>query len=310
MADGEEPETSVEQPEASPVPAEPSEQVAAEPVPSETPAETAAEEPTEPDAELQKQLDSIDRFVAAEFAPKEAAEAAPTEDEKITLTKKELEAREFQARQSAADRATREAEERLAERDQQLRLRAAMEQQMRTRIHERAKGILDAGGELPPDFGDAIAAEYRDTYYGEGYTVASQRFAQAALKSLNALDGAKDAPDDVMQPLHRQAKSEEDVFDALLEVAHALGRRSLEEEFEKRVEAEANKRAQVKTAVTMKKWLKEQRAAQEPAQLPEGVGASAGELTVAQYAAMSPEEKRNLPKEKIDAMTRRAMGMA
>jgi len=286
MPDGEEPVTSVEEPAPSPAPVEPSEQVATQetpveaPVtpPSETPPETPAEKPAELDTETQKNLDKF----LAELTPKE--ETPPPTDETVTLTKKDFETQIFRERQSAQDRATREAQESQAERDRQWQIRAGMEAQMHTELHQYAKGIVDAGGELPPDFGDNVAGKYKQTFYGEGYAVASQKFALAALKALDTLDGSKDAPEEVLAPLQRQAKNESELFSGVLEVAHALGRRSLEGEFEKRVQAEVNKRVPTEVSVQIKKFMIQNRAAQPTGQLPDAAGA-AGFITDAEIAS-------------------------
>ena len=285
MPDGEEPVTSVEEPAPSPAPVEPSEQVAVEtpapaqtPAPSETPPETPAEQPAELDAETQKNLDKF----LAELTPKE--ETPPPIGETVTLTKKDFEAQIFRERQSERDRTSREERDAQAERDRQWQIRANMEAQMHTELHQYAKGIVDSGGELPPDFGDNVAGKYKQTFYGEGYAVASQKFALAALKALDTLDGAKDAPEEVLAPLQRQAKNESELFSGVLEVAHALGRHSLEGEFEKRVQAEVNKRVPTEVSVQIKKFMIQNRAAQPTGQLPDAAG-TAGVITDAEIAS-------------------------
>jgi hypothetical protein len=312
MPDGEEPVTSVEEPAPSPAPVEPSEQVATQetpveaPVtpPSETPPETPAEQDAELDTETQKNLDKF----LAELTPKE--ETPPPTDETVTLTKKELDAQIFRERQSAEDRAGRKATEAQAERERQVQIAYQEQASMHGEIQGLIRGYVDRAEEIPANFAEHVLVRGRQRYYTEGYKVASQSFALAALSALDTLDGSKDAPEEVLAPLQRQAKNESELFSGVLEVAHALGRRSLEGEFEKRVQAEVNKRVPTEVSVQIKKFMIQNRAAQPSGQLPEGSGAAGGDLTLEAYGSMSPEERRRVSKEQIDALTRQRMGVA
>jgi len=294
MADGEEQVTSVEQTEASPVAEPPSEQEAApaEVPSSETDAAAQVEEPTEPDAETQKQLADLDAFLKTELPEPEAAQV--TDDEKVTLSKKDLDAQLFRERQSAADRATRVAQEQAEERDRQYAMRAQMENEMHARIQERAQGILAAGGELPPNFGDTIATDYKRTFYSEGYGHAADKFARAAFKALDQLGNLREAPPDVLEPLERKGRDEGEVMGAVLESAYRLGKHSLQAEFDKRVESESNKKAEVKASVLMKKFLAEGRRNNSHPEAPEGL-AGATSVTREQLRKMTPEQINSLP---------------
>lgn len=265
----------------------PEAQVASEPEAAKPP--EGEETPKAPAEEVKPEADAeLDRQVAAAMATEfgEVAEPEPlTEEEKLTLSKSELEERLRRERQSAQDRARYEADTERQQTEQTARFRSAQAQAMRGEIAAEAKRIADAGGEIPSDFADRVAGGYRGLFGQEGKEEASRVFAGAMHAAVMRHPAMQGATAEDWELASRPTRETPDYFTNYIDVVLASAKRQWEAEVPKRIEAEVKKQVKPRTEAALKRMLQGLRAAQPEGEALEGVGGIPKAPTDADIAA-------------------------
>lgn len=280
----------------------------------ETPtAEPAAEaDATEPAPEPQPSAEEEEdaRVKAAVDAQFGETAPEPVESDKLTLSKAELEERERRAAQSAADRATEEVRRETQRQQEMAQARGRIRADMRRDIGEALKKAVD-NGDTSDAFLDDINRRYGTSLFEEANEALSRFTHDEFFQAMGAVvPGIADATPEELAPLGKPFARLADEFAAALGIAMAFKEKQVKAEMADWAEKEAAKKARVATEAGIKKILADLRGAQKGGELPKGESIHRTTLTLAAYRDMTPEERKQVSKEDIDAMTRGAMGVA
>jgi len=279
----------------------------------ETPvsAPVAEEAATEPQPEPQPSAaEEEDKAVKAAVAATlgDAAPEAP-ESDTVTLSKTELEEREKRAAQSASDRATEQLQRENQRQQEQAQARGRIRSDMRRDIEAHVKKAVDSG-EPSGDIIDEINRRYGMSLFEEANEAVTTYTDNEAFQALAAVPGVVDAAPEDLTALGRPFSRPADKFAAMFEIAVAVTRKQVKAEMADWVEKEVVKRVRPATEAATKRALAEIRGAHKGGELPKGEAVIKTDLTLAAYRDMTSDERKQVTKEQIDAMTRGAMGMA
>ena len=298
-------DTSVEEVPVSPAVETVSEETPVGAPPPETAEIAATDTVPDLDAEIQKQVDSA----IAELTPEAAA---PSDgEEKVTLTKTELEEQKRLAAQSAKDKARFEAGEEARKRDEITRQRQTRRTELHRRIGAAAETTLNTDGTIRPDFAETVARDYEADMSQEAAEKVYGDISQAMFQALRGLPVMAHAAQEDWEPMSQNARTDAEALGNMVQVALNAQKRQIEAEVDKRAEKKARDLLPPLVSAGVKKTLLSIQGTQEDKELPKGEGTRKTKLTLGAYwNDMTPEERKQVPKEDVDAMTRAAMGLA